>query len=76
METKDVAILALMTYSIGLTTYTVLSSRRDKKPKAEAKLTVGFLTMGAVLSDTHLILEVFNTGDAPITISSSGLQFP
>ena len=62
------ALVAL--YGAALSTYTLVSSRHDKRRRVKVELSTGFLVHGPDLSTYMLFIGVSNPGHIPVTLQS------
>lgn len=69
-----VAMVAL--YGAVLSSYTLLTQRRDKKPKIKVSFSRGFIGNSIYLSAPKFIFEAINTGQVPVYLSSAGYLLP
>ena len=68
------ALVAL--YGAVLSTYTLISSRRDKRRRVKVELSTGFLATGPDLSTAMLFIKVSSTGHISVTLQRPGIQLP
>ena len=61
------ALVAL--YGAVLSTYTLISSRRDKRRRVKVELSAGFLATGPDLSAAMLLIKVSNPGHITVIIA-------
>ena len=72
-----VSITALVAlYGAVLSTYTLISSRRDKRRRVKVELAEGFLTTEADPRTTMLFIRISNPGHIPVTLQRPGIQLP
>ena len=73
--TALVALLIAL-YGAVLSTYTLVSSRRDKRRQVKVELSTGFLATGPDLSAAMLFIGISNPGHITVTLNIPGIQLP
>ena len=68
------ALVAL--YGAALSTYTLISSRLDKRRRIKVELSKGFLPTDVDPPKTMLFIQVSNPGHITVTIQPPGIQLP
>jgi hypothetical protein len=79
MEQKEIITLGIAlwgailgTYGAVLATGTLLTQRRDKKPRLRVKGSRGFFGGSRAPDETQVIITAANIGQVPVTIASFG----
>jgi hypothetical protein len=68
------AVVAL--YGALLSTFVLVMQRLEKSKRMTVRLSMGFLTFGAQLSESHLLLQAANVGQRTITLSNWCVRTP
>ena len=68
---SSIALVALL-----VSTYALVSSRRDKQRRIKVELSKGFLPTDVDPLKTMLFIQVFNPGHIPVTLQRPGIQLP
>jgi len=63
-------------YGAGLSTYTFIANRKEKRRHLSVTISNGCLTYGAELSPLMLFITVANPGNRKVTINSPSIQLP
>ena len=73
--TKVVTALVAI-YAAILSTYTLLSSRKEKKRQIKVELSFGFRVFGPKLGPTSLLITASNPGYRTVTLTGVGIRLP
>lgn len=73
MTTSDFGVIitaAVAVAALGLSIFNFYLSRHDKRPQLRTKIANGFITQGSDISETMLTLDVANSGEKQVIVSS------
>lgn len=71
----DIVLAVVALYGAGLSTYTFIMERRDKRPSLNLRLSYGVLQYASG-GKLGVIFDVSNTGRQLMTVTSIGLRLP
>ncbi len=76
MELSVILNILLGVYGLGLTTYTVIRSNKEKRRRLNITFSCGFPAHGPDLGPYVLFITVSNPGDRKVTINVPHIELP
>jgi len=76
MDLSTWANILLGIYAVGLTTYTIIKSNREKRRQLTVTFSNGWLTFGPKLSKFMLFIAIANPGNRTVSINSPHIKLP
>ena len=76
MEWTEILTALVAIYAAGLSTYTLVVSRIEKRRLIKIEVSNGFITQGPEASELMLLMRVLNPGDRTVTIGCPAIRLP
>lgn len=76
MDWGLLATFGVGAWGAGLSTYSALARRREKKRRVNVRLTTGIIALASRKSEPMFLIKASNPGEREVSLTGVGVQYP